>query len=124
MTVLDSMLGCFDIGWTMDSGACIDRYLVEGSAHQEGRHAGRLQAVHASPFGIDESLAMGDRVFVRWHLRGTWNGDFGGVEATAARIDVDGATFASVRGDRVLDTWNLFDRFTLLRQLGSSTPNR
>jgi steroid delta-isomerase-like uncharacterized protein len=68
---------------------------------------------------VDELLAEGDRVFVRWRWTGTHQADFLGVPASGKRIDVLGEDVIRIQDGRITDVWPLFDPLRVLLQIGA-----
>jgi steroid delta-isomerase-like uncharacterized protein len=67
---------------------------------------------------IDEIVADGDRLAVRWHSRGRHERSFLGVPPTKRTVEVDGATFARFEDDRVVEEFVTWDPRALLTALG------
>lgn len=67
---------------------------------------------------IDELLAAGDRILIRFTLSGTHQGEFMGTAATGRRMKVNGTTFSRFEAGRIIEEWELLDELTLTRQLG------
>ena len=67
---------------------------------------------------IDDIVADGDRLAVRWHSSGRHEGSFLGVPPTNRTVEVDGATFARFEGDRVVEEFITWDPRALLTALG------
>lgn len=70
---------------------------------------------------VDEIVADGDRVAVRWHSRGRHEGPFNGVPATHRTVDVDGATFARFEDGLIVEEFVTWDPRALLTALGIIT---
>jgi steroid delta-isomerase-like uncharacterized protein len=67
---------------------------------------------------IEEIVADGDRVAIRWHSDGRHEGSFLGVPATHRQMTVSGATFARFEGDLVVEEYVTWDPRALLAALG------
>lgn len=67
---------------------------------------------------IDEIVAEGDRVAVRWHSSGRHEGSFLGVPPTNRPVGVDGATFARFEDGMVAEEFVTWDPRALLTALG------
>ncbi|PAZ14802.1 hypothetical protein CLM62_17815 [Streptomyces sp. SA15] len=67
---------------------------------------------------IDEIVAEGDRMAVRWHSSGRHEGSFLGVPPTNRSVEVDGATFARFEGDLVVEEFVTWDPRSLLAAIG------
>lgn len=70
-------------------------------------------------FEEQEMIAEGDRVMVRWVLRGTHSGPFLGLPATGRTFSVDGVNIFRISGGRIAERWSFFDLTALLAQLGA-----
>ncbi|TLS47994.1 ester cyclase [Streptomyces montanus] len=70
---------------------------------------------------IDEIVAEGDRLAVRWHSTGRHEGSFLGVPPTGRSVVVDGATFARFEDDLVVEEYVTWDPRALLAALGIIT---
>ncbi len=70
---------------------------------------------------VDELIADGDRVFVRWRWTGTHLAEFRGVATTGKPIDVLGEDVIRIQDGRITDIWPLFDPLRLMLQMGAVT---
>jgi steroid delta-isomerase-like uncharacterized protein len=69
-------------------------------------------------FTIEDEIAEGDRVVVRWSLRGTNTGPYQGQPATGKPIAVTGASTFRLADGRIQEVWVSMDRLGLMDQLG------
>jgi steroid delta-isomerase-like uncharacterized protein len=67
---------------------------------------------------VDEAFASGDRVAVRFTLRGTQQAPFGGIPATGKSVTVSANVVMHIAGGKVTRLFGAFDEAGLLRQLG------
>lgn len=68
---------------------------------------------------IEDLLAEGDEVMVRWTLRGTHEGELrGGIPATGRRVEVSGITISRIEKGKVAENWGNYDLLGMLQQLG------
>ena len=67
---------------------------------------------------VDELVAEGDRVAVRWSGKATHKGDDLGFKATGRPVAFSGMVFVRVKDGRLVEGWNLFDQLGMLQQLG------
>ncbi|MDZ4728351.1 MAG: ester cyclase [Xanthomonadales bacterium] len=68
---------------------------------------------------VDELIADGDLVFVRWRWTGTHQAEFRGVPATGKAIDVLGEDVIRIADGKITDVWPLFDPLRLMLQIGA-----
>jgi predicted ester cyclase len=74
---------------------------------------------------LDELIAEGDKVVVRWAMRGTHLGELrGGIAPTGKAFTVTGTTTNRVADGRVAEAWGNIDLLGLMLQLGLVTPPR
>ena len=69
-------------------------------------------------FTIEELISEGDKVVMRWTLRGTHRGNLRGLPATGRTVAVTGQVIDRVVDGRVVEEWVDYDTAGLLRQLG------
>ena len=67
---------------------------------------------------IDDLVYEGDRIYRRWTVRGTHNGEFAGIPPTGRRIEISGVDVERFHEGRIVEHWNFFDRLLLMEQLG------
>jgi steroid delta-isomerase-like uncharacterized protein len=68
---------------------------------------------------IEDEIAEGDRVVTRWTARGTHEAELFGIRATGRQATVTGMTIDRIVDGRIVETWNNWDTFGLLQQLGA-----
>ncbi len=121
----------FDEVWNKGRAAAIDELLashavvhglgavdLQGSAGFKPFHAAYLGAFPDLNIQIDDVIAEGDIVAVRWSCTGTHRGDGLGFAATGKRAHFSGMTFVRVAGGKLIEGWNSFDQLGMLQQLG------
>jgi steroid delta-isomerase-like uncharacterized protein len=69
-------------------------------------------------FTIEDIIAEGDRVAVRWTNRGTHVGEFMGMPATGRPFAIAGIDVHRLRDGRLAEHWHVVDLFSQLQQLG------
>jgi ketosteroid isomerase-like protein len=67
---------------------------------------------------IEEMIAEGDRVVVRWSSRGTHVGEVHGLAPTGRHVTNSGINIFRVAGGKIAEVWDIFDRLWLWQQLG------
>ena len=68
---------------------------------------------------VDDVLADGDRLALRFRLTGEHRGEFMGVPATGRAFVLDGQTIMRFRDGRVVERWTTSDLLGLMAQLGA-----
>jgi len=79
---------------------------------------GYLAAFPDARITIDEILAEGDLVTVRWSGRGTHQGDLMGISPTGKQVTVSGISIARLTDGKVVEEWSNWDTLGMLQQLG------
>ncbi len=73
---------------------------------------------------IDEMLAEGDRVMVRWTFSGTHQGEYLGFPPTHKPVTFSGIYIFRIADQRIAEVWNLWDRLGEWQQLGILPESR
>ena len=68
---------------------------------------------------VDDLIAEGDRVVIRWTGTGTHSGEFMGVPATGVKISVTGIAIDRIEGGKIVEHWEQFDTLGMMQQLGA-----
>jgi steroid delta-isomerase-like uncharacterized protein len=71
---------------------------------------------------LEDGIGAGDKVVIRWTLRGTHTGPFASIAPTSRHIVVTGINITRIEGGKVVEHWASFDHMGLLQQLGVMTP--
>jgi ketosteroid isomerase-like protein len=71
---------------------------------------------------VDDLFGAGDRVAVRFTLRGTHLGELLDIAPTGQRVEAHGAAIYRIAGGRIAEGWVGFDALGLLDQLGLLAP--
>jgi steroid delta-isomerase-like uncharacterized protein len=78
-----------------------------------------MYGIYTQPqFTIEEQIAEGDKVLVRWRFRGTHSGEFMGVAPTGKTINVTGMSLFRIAAGRIAELWLNADDLGELQQLG------
>jgi predicted ester cyclase len=67
---------------------------------------------------IEEMIAEGDRVMVRWSSRDTHLGEFHGLPPTGKQVTNSGINIFRVVDGKIAEIWDISDRLWLWQQLG------
>ena len=68
---------------------------------------------------VEEVIAEGNWVVVRWTIRGTHQGEieeFG--PPTGKQAELQGISIHRIEGGKIVEEWNRYDNLSLLQQLG------
>ena len=72
----------------------------------------------APHFTVDDVIAEGDRVVVRWTNAGTHTGQFLGLPATGLPFTIGGIDIYRVTDGLLCEHWHQIDQLSMLGQLG------
>jgi predicted ester cyclase len=72
-------------------------------------------------FEIDDIFAEGDRVVVRYTMVGTNQGSYMGAAPTGKKVSLNGICIYKIAGGRLVESWQVFDRLSLMQQLGTKS---
>jgi steroid delta-isomerase-like uncharacterized protein len=71
---------------------------------------------------VDDVIAAGDKVALRWHSEGTHRGELEGLAPTGVRGSVTGLSIDQWKDGKVVESWTEWDNLGLARQLGAAPP--
>ena len=69
---------------------------------------------------VDDVVASGDKVVLRWHGEGTHRGELVGLAPTGVRGSTTGISIDRWQDGKVVETWTEWDNMGLARQLGAA----
>ena len=84
-------------------------------------YAAIRSAVPDARYEVDDLIAEGDRVVVRWRLLGTHKGDFGGIAPTGRPIVLKGIAIYRLQGGQLMERWVVSDLHGLLEESRASS---
>lgn len=67
---------------------------------------------------IEDTIAEGDEVAVRFTFEGTHEGRFGGIEPTGNRVSGSNMVFMRLEDEKIVERWEESDDLEFLRQIG------
>jgi steroid delta-isomerase-like uncharacterized protein len=70
-------------------------------------------------FTVEDVIAEGDRVVVRWSQVGTQSGAFMGMPPTGREFGINGIDIHALRDGRMAEHWHVVDQLGMLQQLGA-----
>lgn len=68
---------------------------------------------------VEDMVAEGDRVMIRWRARGTHQGVLMGVPPTGKTVEMEGITFNRVADGKVVEQRENADMMGILQQIGA-----
>ncbi|MDQ4076379.1 MAG: ester cyclase [Chloroflexota bacterium] len=86
------------------------------------RHGWLISALPDFQIMIEDLLAEGDKVMVRWTGRGTHQGELLGVPPTGKQVTVSGINVMRIEDGKIVERWGITDDLDLLHQLGVELP--
>jgi steroid delta-isomerase-like uncharacterized protein len=87
-------------------------------AHKE-RVAGYRAAMSDLTITADDVVASGDKVAIRWSVRGTNDGELQGIPATGRKVEFMGISIDHFDSDgKIVETWDSWDNAGFMAQLG------
>jgi steroid delta-isomerase-like uncharacterized protein len=67
---------------------------------------------------VEDVIAEGNKVAVRWTLTGTHNGSLMGIPPTGKRVDCSAITMQRIAGGMIVEGWMIFDALGMMQQIG------
>jgi predicted ester cyclase len=67
---------------------------------------------------IEDMIAEGDKVVIRFTTHGTQQGTLGGIPPTGKQVAISTIEITRIAGDKIMEDWGLDDRLGMLQQLG------
>jgi steroid delta-isomerase-like uncharacterized protein len=110
--------------------ALYEFYAADAVWHQPDRDVQGLEEVKqwlARPFeafpdlnvSVEDVIAEGDKVIIRYTSRGTHQGETGGLGLpTGRQIELEGIAILRFEDGKIVEFWDRFDNLSLLQQLG------
>ena len=67
---------------------------------------------------VEDMIAEGDKVVVRFTERGTQQGAFGSIPPTGKHVEVSTIDIVRIEGGKIAEEWGIDDMLGMLQQLG------
>ena len=71
---------------------------------------------------LEDIVAEGDKVVVRWKGTSKHTGEFMGIPATGKQLSMTGISIARIEGSKMTEEWGEMDIMGLMQQLGVGPP--
>ena len=92
---------------------------VEGKAGVSEFYRSFRNAFSDFELAAQDVLAEGDKVAVRYTIRGTHSGELMGVPGSGNKVEVEGQSFFRFESGRVAERWQSLDGVPLMQQIGA-----
>ena len=80
---------------------------------------GPLADVHCT---VEDIVAEGDKVAVRWTWSGTHKGELMGIAPTGKQVTLTGISILRIVGGKIVEEWGEMDNLGFMEQLGVFPP--
>ena len=67
---------------------------------------------------IEDEIAEGDKITIRFTAHGTHQGELMGIPATGKEINVGGISMMCIASGKIMERWEEFDMMGMMQQLG------
>lgn len=118
----------YDQVWKGRRPDLLEEFYVEDVVHHEQLAPGMeglkqfysmsLQAFSDFQIAIEDAIAEGDQVVIRWTMKGTHQGELLGIPPTGVQVTQTGATIFRLAGARIAEAWYFADNLSLMQQMG------
>ncbi len=112
----------YDECWNPANTALIDTFVAPVYRDQ---YLAAIEAMHAGfpdfRWAIEEMIAEGDKVAMRWTLHGTHRGEYVGIAPTGKPVNWPGATIFQLAEGKIVGRSVHADMHELRQQLGASS---
>ena len=115
-TVADELLAAEFVNHNPGPGQGTDREGFKQSV------VGALTSFPDLHYTIEDIVAEGDRVMVRWTQKGTHEGQWGPVAPTGKQFEVSGFYSFRVANGKLVKLWSNMDLWSMAMQLGLLPP--
>jgi steroid delta-isomerase-like uncharacterized protein len=96
--------------------ALVKQYVADEALQQH--IAGAEAAFPYYEMMVEDLIAEGDKVVVRFTMRATHRGEFMGIPATGRQVNAPGIIIYRIADQKIVEHWMQFDAMTMMQQLG------
>lgn len=96
---------------------------TSGLAALKAFHAKFHSAFSNPHVAIDDLVAEGDRVVVRWTRTATHSGEAYGLPGSGRGVTFSGASIFRIENGKLVEAWNYYDRLGMIEQIGRRAPS-
>jgi steroid delta-isomerase-like uncharacterized protein len=83
------------------------------------QYVGSLSAFADMKCTVEDMIAEGDKVAVRWTWSGKHTGDYMGMAPTGKRLTMTGVSVMRIAGGKIVEGWDEQDNLGFMEQLGA-----
>ena len=76
------------------------------------------------PYTIEDMVAEGNKVAVRWTWRGTHKGEVMGIAPTGKQVAITGINILHIIAGKIMEEWGEMDMLGMMQQLGVFPPGQ
>jgi steroid delta-isomerase-like uncharacterized protein len=91
---------------------------LEGPELYRALASGTREVFPDATFAIEDTIAAGEKVALRWTMTGTHRGAMFGVEPTGREVELAAIEIDRFADGKLVETWTRSDQLGLARQLG------
>jgi steroid delta-isomerase-like uncharacterized protein len=122
--------------WDRGNSRAVDEHYAENFTHRTPDLPPQVTSdrtgmktfveLYASAFpgkrvNIEDEVAAGDRIVIRWTMRGAHEGDLMGIPASGADVTFEGMTLYRFENGKIVEEWTYGDMLGLMQQVGGMT---
>lgn len=96
----------------------LDQYIADADQVLKQHIASAEASFPQYEMNVEDMIAEGDRVVVRFTIRGVHHGDLMGIPPTGKRIEVPGIIIYRIEGGKIVEHWIQTDAMSMMQQLG------
>lgn len=96
----------------------LDLYIADSDQTLKHHIVGAESAFPQYAMETEDIIAEGDRVGVRFTIRGVHKGDFMGIPSTGRQIEVPGIIIYRIADGKIAEHWIQTDSMAMMQQLG------
>jgi steroid delta-isomerase-like uncharacterized protein len=71
---------------------------------------------------VEDEIAEGDKVVIRFTGRGTHQGELMGIPPSGNRVEVSSISICRFEGGKVIEEWEQYDALGMMQQIGAVPP--
>jgi steroid delta-isomerase-like uncharacterized protein len=97
---------------------------MEGPELYKALASGTREVFPDMEFTVEDMIASGEKVALRWTMTGTHEGPMFGVEPTGREVELTAIEMNRFAKGKLIETWTQSDQLGLMQQLGIDLSSR